>query len=110
MDPQSLAQITQSAESASHQLVVMYVIMTFVIAMGCLVVCGDIWVFVSSWRREQRDRAAHRVRDRLEREEDPEGWARRQAHQALEAALIDEELAAMRRARWHRRLLARARR
>jgi hypothetical protein len=58
----------------------------------------------------ERYTTARRVRDRLDQEADPEGWARRQAHQAREAALIAEELASMRRASWYGRLLAMARR
>jgi len=75
------------------------------IVMSCLLVCATACMIVSTWRREQRDKAARRVRDRLAQEADPEGWARRQAHQALEATLIAEELATMRRASWYGRLL-----
>src|SRR6266481_2865566 len=66
--------------------------------MSCLLACMLVWMIVAMWRRAQHEKAARRVRDRLAQEADPEGWARRQARQALEAALIAEELAAMRRA------------
>jgi hypothetical protein len=75
------------------------------VVMICLLVCGSICMIVATWRGAQRDKAARRVRDRLFQEADPEGWAKRQAHQAREAALIAEELAAMRRASWYGRLL-----
>jgi hypothetical protein len=78
------------------------------VAMICLLVCGSICMIVATWRGVQRDKAARRVRDRLAQEDDPEFWARLQARQAREAALITEELAAMRRASWYRRLLRRA--
>jgi len=76
-----------------------------VIAMTVLLGVGAVWMIVSTWRRAQYDKAARRVRDRLAQEADPEGWARHQARQAHEAALIAKELAAMRRASWHGRLL-----
>ncbi len=77
---------------------------TVAIVMSCLVVCVAAWMTVRTWRGVQHDRAARRVRDRLDQEADPEGWSRRQAHQAREAALIAAELAAMRRASWYGRL------
>jgi len=78
---------------------------TVAIVMTCLVVCVAAWMTVLTWRGVRHDRAAQRVRDRLDQEADPEGWARRQARLALEAALIAEELATMRRATWYGRLL-----
>jgi uncharacterized membrane protein YidH (DUF202 family) len=60
--------------------------------MSCLLACGLVCMIVAMWRRAQYDKAERRVRDR----------------QAREAALIAEELAAMRRASWYRRLLRRA--
>jgi hypothetical protein len=74
-----------------------------------MVLCGlgvlaTVWMLVDTWRRWQRIEAARRVRDRLAQEADPEGWARRQAQQAEEEALIAAELAAMHRARWYGRL------
>ena len=73
--------------------------------MRCLLACMLVWMTVALWRHAQHDKAARRVRDRLAQEADPEGWARRQARLAQEAALIAEELAAMRRASWYGRLL-----
>jgi hypothetical protein len=61
-------------------------------------------MIVSLWRDTQRREAARRVYDRLEQEEDPESRARHQARRAHEAALVTEELAAMRRASWVGRL------
>jgi choline-glycine betaine transporter len=83
---------------------------TVTIVMSCLLACMLAVMIVAMWRRAQHEKAARRVRDRLAQEEDPEGWARQQARQAREAALIAAELAAMRRATWYGRLLARARR
>ncbi len=80
-------------------------VMTVAIVLTCLAACVAAWMTVVTWRREQHDKAARRVRDRLAQETDPEGWARRQARLAQEAALIAEELAAMRRASWYGRLL-----
>jgi hypothetical protein len=78
---------------------------TALIVMVCLLVCLAICMIVVMWRGAQRDKAARRVRDRLFQEEHPEGWARRQAREAREATLIAQELSAMRRASWYRRLL-----
>jgi hypothetical protein len=75
------------------------------LAMNGLMALLALAVGVTLWRQAQHDKAARRVRDRLAQEADPEGWARRQARQAHEAALIAEELAAMRRASWYGRLL-----
>jgi hypothetical protein len=74
-----------------------------------LLLLGAIRVQVRSYRDEQHWRATQRVRDRLAQEADPEAWARRQARQAHEAALVTAELARMRRARWWGRWLGRAR-
>src|SRR6266481_1431165 len=73
--------------------------------MSCLLACMLVYMTVALWRHAQHEKAARRVRDRLAQEADPEGWARRQARLAQEAALIAEELAAMRRATWYGRLL-----
>jgi uncharacterized protein HemX len=78
------------------------------LVMNGLMALLALAVGVTLWRQAQRDTATRRVRDRLAQAEDPEGWARRQARQALETTLIAEELAAMRRASWYRRLLRRA--
>jgi choline-glycine betaine transporter len=81
---------------------------TVTIVMSCVLASILAVMIVAMWRRAQHDKAARRVRDRLAQEEDPEGFARRQARQTREAALIAAELAAMRRASWYRRLLRRA--
>jgi hypothetical protein len=109
MDPQNVAQITQSVEATKMEIAANVRTMEILtIVMGIFAAVMIPWMLVSTWRREQRYTAERRVRDRLAQEADPEGWARRQAHQAREAALIAEELAAMRRASWYRRLLRRA--
>ena len=107
MDPQQMAQITQSVEAATMESAANVTTMEILtIVMGVFAAWTITWMLVSTWRREQYSKAARLVRDRLAQEEDPEGWGRRQARQAREAALIAEELAAMRRARWYRRLLS----
>jgi hypothetical protein len=77
-------------------------ILTVILAIGA--VAWITWLLVSTWRREQHHQAERRVRDRLAQAADPEGWTRRQAHQAQVAALVAEELAAMRRTSWYGRL------
>ena len=108
MDPQKMAQINQSLEETNRSLAFHTTLMTYmVIVVGCLAACMIAWMIVSHWWREQRYKAKCRVRDRLAQEEHPEGWARQQARRAHEAALVAEELAAMRRASWYGRLLTR---
>jgi hypothetical protein len=75
------------------------------ILMGIFGVALGVWTGISSWRSEQRMRARRRVWDRLAQEENPEGWARRQARQAQVDALVAAELAEVRRARWYTRLM-----
>ena len=102
MDPQK----TQAIEAISRRIASNVAsVETATIVMSCLLACMLAWMLVALWRHAQHDKAARRVRDRLAQEADPEGWARRQARQALEATLIAEELAAMRRASWYGRLL-----
>jgi hypothetical protein len=108
MDPQQMAQINQSLEETNRSLAFHTTLTTsLVIVVGCLAAWMIAWMIVSLWWREQRYQAECRVRDRLAQAEDPEGWARHQARRAHEAALVAEELAAMRRARWYGRLLTR---
>ena len=78
-----------------------YLIILMTIVLVAMVVC----MYVSTWRSEQRMRARRRVWDRLAQEENPEGWARRQARQAQIDALVAAELAEVRRARWYNRLM-----
>ncbi len=52
---------------------------TAAMVMICLVVCAAAWMTVALWRHAQHEKAARRVRDRLDQEADPEGWAWRQA-------------------------------
>jgi hypothetical protein len=111
MDPQNVAQKTQAIEAIQLEIASkMSTVDSLTIVMSGLLACLLICMIVAMWRRAQHEKAAQRVRDRLDQEEDPEGWARRQARQAREAALIAEELATMRRASWYGRLLTRARR
>jgi len=106
MDPQSLAQKTQASEAIRLAIAAdARTVELLAIVMSCLLVGGAAWMVVATWRREQHDKAERRVRDRLAQEEDPEGWAKRQARQAREAALTAAELATMRRASWYGRLL-----
>jgi hypothetical protein len=105
MDPQNMAQIRQTIEQSQREIAAnARTVEVLTIIMGVFAAVFITWMLVSTWRREQHDKAARRVRDRLAQEADPEGWARRQERQAREAALIAEELAAMRRASWYGRL------
>ena len=83
MDPQSMSQKTQeidairlafAADVTSVEIAAIVII--------CILVCVAAWMIVALWRHVQHEKAARRVRDRLAQEADPEGWARRQAHQA----------------------------
>ena len=106
MDPQTITEKTQAIEAIRLAIAAAASrVETVAIVMVCLVVCAAVWMIVALWRSAQHDKAARRVRDRLAQEEDPEGWARRQARQAREAALVAAELATMRRASWYGRLL-----
>ena len=108
MDPQSITQKTQAIEAISRRIASnVSQVESLTTVMSCLLACVLAWMLVAMWQRAQHEKAARRVRDRLAQEADPEGWARRQAHQAQEATLIAEELAAMRRASWYGRLLRR---
>ena len=78
---------------------------TVAIILKCLMSGALICMLVVLWRGVQHDKAVRRVRDRQAQEADPEGWARRQARQAQERALIAQELATMRRVSWYGRLL-----
>jgi hypothetical protein len=105
MVQQNMAQIGQAIEKSQLEIATNARTMEYLtIVMGVFAAVMITWMIVSAWRREQHDKAARRVRDRLAQEADPEGWARRQAHQAREAALITAELAVMRRASWYGRL------
>jgi len=105
MDPQNMAQKTQASEAIRLAIATdVASVEILALVMSCLLACGLVWMLVAMGRRAQHEKAAQRVRNRLAQEADPEGWARRQARQALEAALIAEELAAMRRASWYGRL------
>ena len=85
MDPQSMSQKTQeidairlafAADVTSVEIAAIVII--------CVLVCVAAWMIVALWRHVQHEKAARRDRDRdrLAQEADPEGWARRQAHQA----------------------------
>jgi len=75
------------------------------ILIGIVGVAVGAWAIAWAWRNEQRTRAMLRAWDRIEQEEHPEIWARKQVRQAQIDALVDAELADMRRARWYSRLL-----
>ena len=103
MDPQSITQKLQAIEAIRLSIASNVArVETVTIVMICFLVCAAALIIVALWRHAQHEKAARRVRDRLDQEADPEGWARRQA---LETTLIAEELAAMRRASWYGRLL-----
>ena len=105
MDPHSIAQKTQDIEASRLRIAAgVASVEIATIVMICFLACWLVLMLVATWRHAQHEKAARRVRDRLAQEKDPEGFARRQARQALEAALIAEELAAMRRASWYGRL------
>jgi len=105
MDPQTVVQKMQAIEAIRLESASKVSTgESLIIVMSCLLACAAAWMTVATWRRAQHDKAERRVRDRLDQEADPEGWSRRQAHQAREAALIAAELAAMRRASWYGRL------
>jgi hypothetical protein len=92
MDPQTITEKTQAIEAIRLAIAAdMSLVDSLTIVMSCLLACAAAWMIVATWRREQHEKAARRVRDLLDQEEDPEGWARRQARQAHEAALVAAE-------------------
>jgi len=85
MDPQSMAQKTQAIEAISRRIASnVSQVESLTLVMSCLLACMLAWMIVALWRHAQHEKAARRGRDRdrLAQEADPEGWARRQAHQA----------------------------
>jgi hypothetical protein len=106
MDAQTVSQINQIMERSQREVAANAQVVGYItIIMAIFAAVWITWLFVSAWRREQHARAERRVLDRLAQQEDPEGWARRQARQAQVAALVAAELAAVRRTRWYARLL-----
>jgi hypothetical protein len=105
MDAQTVSQIHHMMERSQREVAAnAHVLGSLTIIMAVFAAVVFAWLGVSAWRREQHARAKRRVLDRLAQQEDPEGWARRQARRAQVAALVAAELAAVRRTRWYARL------